>query len=399
MKKLYYIFLLLILFVIGFTSCEEDLNTVGPEITTPARLAPDGPYFLDTDKGVRMICIGGDFRLKDTVYTTLPENFSFDVYSDTGEDLFQVKLKKENRIFPRPVWKSTKQYNKTFVASDLHGRIDLMTAILKTGEVIDEKCNWIFGDNHLVLVGDMFDRGRDATPIFWLIYKLETEAEAAGGEVTLILGDHEEMVLRNNLKYTLDKYGFLADFLGMTYNSLWNGKSLLGRWLQSKNSIQIVGDNLYVHAGLSNEFIERTEDGMTIENMNQKIGDNLPFLQAERESNLGKDLSRFLFNDSYFGPLWYRGMVKTSSKYEPIKDKAVGKLLETYGVKRIIVGHTELKEVGYIKAYNKKVYCVNVNHPTAFKDKKSRAMLITGDDLKALNDEGEYIDVPQGKEA
>ena len=43
-------------------------------------------------------------------------------------------------------------------------------------------------------------------PIFWLMYKLEQEAWEAGGVMTFMLGNHEEMVLRGNLKYTRSKY-------------------------------------------------------------------------------------------------------------------------------------------------------------------------------------------------
>lgn len=70
----------------------------------------------------------------------------------------------------------------------LHGRFDLFAAILKTGEVINDKYEWIYGSNHLVIDGDIFDRGADVLPILWLIYKLEFEAKAVGGRVTTILG-------------------------------------------------------------------------------------------------------------------------------------------------------------------------------------------------------------------
>ena len=37
--------------------------------------------------------------------------------------------------------------------------------------------------------------------------------------------------------------------------------------------------------------------------------------------------------------------------------------------------------------YNKKVYDICVNHPKAF-EKETRAVVIEGDDIKAINDEG-----------
>lgn len=98
----------------------------------------------------------------------------------------------------------------------------------------------------------------------------------------------------------------------------------------------------------------------------------------------------FLYSDSYNGPLWYRGMVKTGSDYSPIKEADVDKLLAEYDVKRIIIGHTENSRVKY--TYNKKVYDICVNHPKAF-EKETRAVVIEGDDIKAINDEGELVTI------
>lgn len=83
-------------------------------------------------------------------------------------------------------------------------------------------------------------------------------------------------------------------------------------------------------------------------------------------------------------------MVKTGSEYSPIKEADVDKLLAQYDVKRIIIGHTENSRVKY--TYNKKVYDICVNHPKAF-EKETRAVVIEGDDIKAINDEGELVTI------
>lgn len=61
-----------------------------------------------------------------------------------------------------------------------------------------------------MIIGDIFDRGKDVPQIFWLFYKLEEEAAKAGGHVSFILGNHEPMVLpmtsdtpKKNIKYWL----------------------------------------------------------------------------------------------------------------------------------------------------------------------------------------------------
>ena len=214
------------------------------------KLSIDGPYLLKADDGsMRAISVDGKGRLLDKHYKSIPTTFSFEVFSDNGERLFPVTI----HSVSRPEWKDV-QPEKTFVLSDPHANWSCFASLLKAGKVIDADYNWIFGTNQLVIIGDVFDRGVDVLPINWLIYKLEKEAEDAGGKVTFLIGNHETMVLGNDLRYTKKKYTQLADTLGMTYPELWQ-KSELGHWLKTRNSIQVVGDNLFVHAGLSKEFL------------------------------------------------------------------------------------------------------------------------------------------------
>ena len=86
--------------------------------------------------------------------------------------------------------------------------------MLRNNGVIGKHYEWTYEKNQVIVIGDVFDRGKDVLPIFWLMYKLEQEAWEAGGVMTFMLGNHEEMVLRGNLKYTRSKYKDLATSLG-----------------------------------------------------------------------------------------------------------------------------------------------------------------------------------------
>lgn len=383
MKKIYSIYLLLGLFAAIFCSCGDDLTPVGPDIMEATHFRNDGPYLFYENGTLKILEVTKDNTLSIREESGLPAGLKLDVYSDDNKFLFQVPINKIGD-FERPVWKDqTSTYEKTFAVSDLHGRFDLFAAILKTGQVINEQYEWTYGNNHLVIDGDIFDRGADVLPILWLIYKLEFEAQAVGGKVTTILGDHEEMVMRDNLKYTFAKYNNLSQkAMNMTYGKMWGLTNVMGNWLRSKNAIQIVGDNLYVHAGLSKAFMERTE---TIPEINELISKSIYLTKEERKKQF-PDIADFLYSDSYGGPLWYRGMVKTSSSYNPIKESDVDKLLSTYGVKRIIVGHTENTRIKF--NYGGKVYDICVNHPDAFEDGETRALLIEGESIMAMNDAG-----------
>jgi len=159
------------------------------------------------------------------------------------------------------------------------------------------------------------------------------------------------MVLGNDLRYTKKKYTQLADTLGMTYPELWQ-KSELGHWLKTRNSIQVVGDNLFVHAGLSKEFLDRNYDIPTV---NEIVSDGLFLTKKERNIDKGSDLS-FMF--ATYGPIWYRGMVRSADKYHPLDRDDLRKILEKYNVNRIFVGHTIFDDITTF--YHYKVIAVNV---------------------------------------
>ena len=191
MKKIQYIYFLLGLFITtSFHSCSDDLTPVGPDITEATHFRNDGPYLFNEGGKLKIVEVKKDNTLSIKEESGLPSDLKLDVYSDDNQLLFQVPIKKIDN-FERPAWDDRTEYGKTFAVSDLHGRFDLFAKILKTGNVINDQYEWTYGSNHLVINGDIFDRGADVLPIFWLIYKLEFEAKAVGGKVTTILGDHE----------------------------------------------------------------------------------------------------------------------------------------------------------------------------------------------------------------
>ena len=213
----------------------------------------DGPYIMYQEDGsVRMVSVTPEGRIVDTILASLPEDYGFTVVSSDQEHCFDVSL----HPVERPDWK-TEQPDRIFVTSDPHGNIDCFISLLQGNGVIDADCNWSFGTNQLVVIGDVFDRGNDAVQILWLIYQLEAEAAQAGGRVDYLLGNHEPMVLMNDLRYAKPKYTQLADTLGMKYADLLSPSSELGRWLSVRNTMQMSGRCLFVHAGLSSDFYRR----------------------------------------------------------------------------------------------------------------------------------------------
>ncbi|GHS85152.1 hypothetical protein FACS1894201_04560 [Bacteroidia bacterium] len=340
-------------------------------------LSADGPYIIYDSTEVQNIQVDRSGNLSITRYASLPSKYTVHVASHIGNHQFDVPL----HALKRQNWK-TETRDKIFVISDPHGDVDCFISILRGGKVIDSAYRWIFGKNCLVVIGDVFDRCDDVLPIYWLIYKLEAEAEAAGGQVTFVLGNHEEMVLKNDLRYVRSKYTRLADSLHRSYASLWTENSELGRWLKTKNTIQVIGNNLFVHAGLSRDFFDKRFDiGM----VNDTIS---AYLQKSSSERSASPTAKFLFGSN--GPLWYRGMVLTNSKYKPVNNADVDNILQFYSVQRIFVGHTILDSpTGF---YQNKVVGVNVENDENRESEKARAILIEGAKLRLVYDSGTSLD-------
>ena len=136
---------------------------------------------------------------------------------------------------------------KILVLSDIEGDFENFRGLLIANHVIDNLYRWTFSKGHLVICGDLFDRGNDVAAELWLLYRLEDEAKKAGGYVHTILGNHDVMNLSGDWRYVQQKYFDHAKSMGLDYSAFYNENSELGRWLRSKNIIEKIGDNFCLH--------------------------------------------------------------------------------------------------------------------------------------------------------
>lgn len=333
----------------------------------------DGPYIIYEGSSARVVTVDTNGDIHDSHIEGAGPGSTFTVTSDNGAYSFDVTLHK----ISRPAWKYDSP-EKTFIMSDPHGNLDCVISLLQGNGVIDSKLKWSFGTNHLVIIGDIFDRGNDATQIYWLVYKLEEEARQAGGNVSFQYGNHEPMVLSGDMRYTKDKYKSLAYRLGYTFPYMMGPDTELGRWLATRNTMQVIGDDLYVHAGLSGEFLGKQ---LTIPEVNEKISGGLFLTSDQRKAD--PELY-FLFKT--YGPIWYRGLVHKQKKYYPASESTLNAILDWYGVKRLFVGHTIFRNVRPF--YGKKVIDVNVSNQENKDKGRSRAVLLEGGKTFVVGDRG-----------
>jgi calcineurin-like phosphoesterase family protein len=276
-----------------------------------------------------------------------------------------------------------------FVISDVEGDFDKFIQILQQNHIINNELEWMYGKGHLVFLGDFFDRGNDVTAVLWLCYKLEQEAEQQAGKVHFILGNHEQMNLQGNIKYVDYKYQALAQKLKIPYKELYGKNSELGRWIRSKNSIEIINDLLFVHGGISPNFIKRKE---SVEKINQNIRLTLDTTITDLYTEDGKIKNTSLFPyikmDS---PLWYRGYFQDWADYKKATQSEVDAVCKYYEVNKIIVGHTIVDEIK--THYNGKVLGIDVQRNHDNKKQKPSALLIENNNFYAVDELGKKIPI------
>ena len=275
---------------------------------------------------------------------------------------------------PPAIWK---QPAKLLVVSDVEGNHDALLRFLRANGVVDRKGHWSFGDGHLVGLGDMVDRGTQVTETLWLFHRLTREATAAGGHVHFILGNHEAMVLGNDLRYVHKKYGGVTKVLGRSLPALLGADTELGRWLRTCNAVERIGPYLFVHAGIAPEV---AGDALDIQALNERVRSVLGVPKAEIEDKLAKAAVWGLR-----GPLWYRGYFEAHARlYGPTTSEAqLDAILAAAKAKSIVVGHTVVPQI--TPMFGGRVLAVDLKWT---KSDAMRALLITGDKLEMADIRG-----------
>lgn len=193
--------------------------------------------------------------------------------------------------------------------SDIHGAYGSMQKTLENAGVIDAGQRWTGGNTRLVIVGDLLDRGPDSREAMDLLMRLEGEAAAAGGEVHVLLGNHEAMNLMGDLRYVSageyaafaaeetpeererwfkayaekrqsgkDATALRADFDRsyppgyFAHRRAFAADGLYGEWLLSKPVIVVLDRTAFVHGGLSPMIAEYGLDGVN-ETLVGELGD------------------------------------------------------------------------------------------------------------------------------
>jgi hypothetical protein len=157
--------------------------------------------------------------------------------------------------------------------------------------------------------------------------------------VHLVLGNHEVMVLRGDLRYLNPKYAETTRVLALTrYSELFAGDSLLGQWLRSKPAVFRLNDSLCLHGGISRALLD---SGLTLGQINGSIR----ALISDRAPASEQQMQRAELLLGPQGPLWYRGYFPEFNDFATATTEDVDRTLAQFGAKRIFVGHTMVRQV------------------------------------------------------
>jgi hypothetical protein len=150
----------------------------------------EGPYiFYKNDSTVHVNYVKGNpdvgFYASAKEYHTDSLN-SVTCYYPLDSSQFQIPIHSNFEI-PKSRYSDT---GKILAISDIESNYKTFRDFLIKNNVINQNLEWIFGNGHLVLVGDFVDRGYFTTQVLWFIYTLDHAAQRHGGLVHFIIGNH-----------------------------------------------------------------------------------------------------------------------------------------------------------------------------------------------------------------
>lgn len=280
---------------------------------------------------------------------------------------------------------------------DVHGDLEAARGALRLAGAIDEHDRWIGGDLIVVQTGDQLDRGDQEQAILDLFERLRVESRAAGGAFHALLGNHELMNARGDLRYVTE--GGFADFMdAVEYDpgdslEVWDRSSgtftsaslsdfephqrarmaalmpggPYADLLAQRQVILQIGDNVFVHGGVLPDHVAYGIDEIN--------GAAQAWLRGEA------DLPSVLSGSE--SPQWTR---LYSSDPDAVACGVLEEALTALEAKRIVVGHT-LQESGIASACAGRAWRVDVGM-AAYYGGPVEVLEIVGDSVRVLKDGG-----------
>lgn len=209
-----------------------------------------------------------------------------------------------------------------YIVGDIHGQFVKLVRVLQQINLIDDALNWCGGTAHLWFMGDFMDRGPDGLTAVEMAMRLQREAQAAGGEVHALMGNHEILFL--SAARFQKRGGFETAWLrnGGHAPELARLTPDQKAWLSALPGMALRHDRLLLHA----DALFYTHYGLSIEQVNQAFYEILHGDDIESWEMLLEDFSERMA----FLPGRPDAMTRAA------------RMLDIYGGKALIHGHTPI---------------------------------------------------------
>jgi hypothetical protein len=224
---------------------------------------------------------------------------------------------------------------------DIHGDLHAARAALRTAGAIDAEDRWIGGALVVVQTGDILDRGDDEQAILDLMYRLESEAKAAGGALIMLIGNHELMNAAGDFRYVTPGAQHDFDEAGGSRRVALGPGGAYAKKIGAHNVIAIVGDTVFSHGGVLGEWVTHVDEV----NLSSRC-----WLDGQAGGPEAAPPS--LTSDD--SPVWSR-----AAAMGDVDCAKVVAALTALGVKRMVIGHT-VQEHGISSACDGRVWRIDV---------------------------------------
>ena len=347
--------------------------------------------------------------------------------------------------------------DRVVALSDVHGAYDSMVRTLQQAGIIDDTLAWSGGAAHLVIVGDLLDRGPKSREAMDLLMRLEGEAAAANGRVHVLLGNHEAMNLTGDLRYVsreeyaafagdetaeqrsrwfdvwaarrgdTDREVLLAEFDDkfppgfFAHRAAFGAGGEYGRWLLEKPIIVVINGTAFVHAGLSPAVAEYGLDGvnetlvadlrdqLAAIDMLEKAGllmpgdapwERLPLLEAsdrafsEETEAAVATLERTSQSELHASD---GPLWYRGNVYCPtlVEDDRLDTTLAAIGATRVVIGHTPTPDRVVMQRLGGKVIEVDTGMLGSYYGGRGHALIMSGGALGAISEDSAELLPPK----
>jgi hypothetical protein len=254
-----------------------------------------------------------------------------------------------------------KMVEKIVVIGDIHADYEILLAVLKKAGLINDKLEWIGGKTYLVMIGDLVDgkaridnwNGDSDIKVINFLGKLIKHAKRKGGDVIILLGNHEFMNIRGNFNYS-GSNGIKQ--MGGELNRL---KYFNNQFLSFANKCFLavnIGGWIFCHAGIVPEISKK----YSIPKLNVML-----FKFLSNQMNLHED-------NVFFDIISGENGILTNREFgaNNINCKRLISTLENLNANHMVVGHTVQEKVNDI--CNKKLWRVDVGLSRAFGNNRKK---------------------------